>query len=908
MKSTASWLTCIVLSCVLLDCATAAETVPTVTVQNCGMPGANTREALARLPRVLAGKPHHLVIFLGANDALNSSKLVGVKDYKKNLLAMIASAKKANVKSVLLLTLHPVIPEYLRERHPKHPQRQCLQEQLDQYNDAIRESAKETVAILVDWRARFLAESPGGSVEKAVENREDCLLRCVANCGARDGIHLTPNGYRLLADQLAGVLRDRVNAGETVVCFGDSLTYGSHVEGQGTATGKTYPAFLHAALSLDDDGGSEKLRGRQSGRPANMAAPGWKLTIRLPDGTFQQFSSFDQNLRSSVKSSECADETHALWNGLGAGAAAKMTVRMIRSERAAGAAWRLHVENRGDAALWEVTFPDFKAGVFEDDMVVIPSVSGRLHSVREPLVYRSEGVGKYPSGRLTMQCTGVYGKNGGIYLGVHDPIASTKRLEMICENGTLDIRWHWPVPNMGTPGTGWEMPGEVMIRPFEGDWFDIAQIYRDWASRKAGWWPRGKQAGRPDTPEWFKDNAVWVQIGGPWPRNRPPLDQNLVVPRVKRFAEFMGDIPCAVHWYNWHQVTFDNDYPHYFPAEEPFAPGIRELHAAGIRVMPYLNAHVWDTDLADFKTTAYPAAVKSCDGSMPTKSYAGNTFACMCPATPLWQQTVKGLVQKLASSDYGVDGVYLDQVAAQAAMLCFDKAHGHPLGGGGWWTTQGYWPMLDRIRASSPGTVLTSESSAEPYVNRLDGYLTWVGYRDGNSAIPLFHAVYAGQVQLFGRLYKWDSWKGVAMRAKTAQALVWGEQIGWIRPEVLDDPVAAQFLKRQARLRYALRRYLSSGRMARPPKIRTDGATLTANWVFTGDLMVTTPAVFSGAWLREDGKAVALILVNADDRPHSVTLPFDASAYDLKGDLAKCSTMVFCGRHAPDGASVFSQG
>jgi hypothetical protein len=257
----------------------------------------------------------------------------------------------------------------------------------------------------------------------------------------------------------------------------------------------------------------------------------------------------------------------------------------------------------------------------------------------------------------------------------------------------------------------------------------------------------------------------------------------------------------------------------------------------------------------------------------------------MCPATPLWQRTVKDLVLKLAGSEFGVDGVYLDQVSAQAAMLCFDKSHGHPLGGGNWWTTQGYWPMLAEIRDSSPGTILTSESSAEPYVNRLDGYLTWVGYRDGDKSIPLFHAVYAGQVQLFGRLYKWDSWKGVAMRAKTAQALVWGEQLGWIVPDVVDDPVAGPFLKRLARLRYVLRRYLSRGRMARPPAITTDGTTVTSNWVFTGDLMVTTPTVLSGAWYREDEKAVVLMLVNVDDKPHKVTLPFDGSSYGLKGDL-----------------------
>jgi len=197
--------------------------------------------------------------------------------------------------------------------------------------------------------------------------------------------------------------------------------------------------------------------------------------------------------------------------------------------------------------------------------------------------------------------------------------------------------------------------------------------------------------------------------------------------------------------------------------------------------------------------------------------------------------------------------------------------------------------MLDEIRKSAPGKILTSESTAEPYVNRLDGYLTWLSYREANNnAVPLFHAAYAGQVQLFGRLYKHDSWKGVAMRTKTAQALVWGEQLGWIRPVVLDDPVAASFLKKLARMRYELRHYLSRGRMARPPKLKTDGTTLTSNWVFTKDLKVTTPTVLSGAWHRADGRAVVIILINADEKPHTVTLPFDASTYGLKGELAAC--------------------
>jgi len=677
--------------------------------------------------------------------------------------------------------------------------------------------------------------------------------------------------------------------------FSPDLVDWSTVVAEGIADGapRSHPlpagqqeGFFRLALRVPGLPEPESHFGPHPGRLATTAAPGWGVTIRLSDGTYQEFSATDAEPQTVEAPGGRTGDTAFVWNGLGSGVAADLTVRMTRSLRESGAAWRLVVENTGEAALWEVTFPDFRTRVHGGDMLVLPTVCGRLHPASQSLAYASSGTGNYPSGLLSMQCAGFYGDTGGVYVAVHDPDGSGKRLEMNNAGGTLAVRWHWPAPDMGTPGTGWEMPGEVLVRPFEGDWFDLAQIYRAWAAESAGWWPRGAQAGRPDTPDWFKDTPVWIMSNGPWPYRDPPIPIDQAVAKIKHFAEFMGDLPCAVHWYNWHQIGFDDNYPHYFPADAGFAEGVAEVQAAGVRVMPYINAHLWDTDLADFQTTARPAAVKSFNGSIPTKSYNGNTFAPMCPATPLWQATIRDLVLQLAGPDYGVNGVYLDQVSAQAAMQCFDPAHGHPLGGGGWWTTQGYWPMLDDIRQSSPGTILTSESNAEPYANRLDGYLTWVSYREGNKAIPLFHAVYAGQVQLFGRLYKWDSWKGVAMRAKTAQALVWGEQLGWIIPDVVDDPVAGPFLRRLARIRYELRRYLARGRMARPPQLTTDGTTLTSNWVFTSDLYVTTPTVLSGAWQRDDGRAVALILVNADDQPHTVTLPFEAARHGLAGDLA----------------------
>jgi hypothetical protein len=126
------------------------------------------------------------------------------------------------------------------------------------------------------------------------------------------------------------------------------------------------------------------------------------------------------------------------------------------------------------------------------------------------------------------------------------------------------------------------------------------------------------------------------------------------------------------------------------------------------------------------------------------------------------------------------------------------------------------------------------------------------------------------------------------MRTKTAQALLWGEQLGWLHPAVVGEPADGRFLKRLARMRKNLGAYLSRGQMARPPELGTDGTAITSNWVFTADYMVTVPTVQSGAWWRDDRKAVVLILVSSDDKPHTVSLPFDAATHGLTGKLTSC--------------------
>ena len=72
----------------------------------------------------------------------------------------------------------------------------------------------------------------------------------MANSGLKDGVHLTPDGYRLLARLVADKLRAAEFDTSKVICFGDSLTKGSATE--------NYPAMLQQMLTPTFDQESDQ--------------------------------------------------------------------------------------------------------------------------------------------------------------------------------------------------------------------------------------------------------------------------------------------------------------------------------------------------------------------------------------------------------------------------------------------------------------------------------------------------------------------------------------------------------------------------------------------------------------------------------------------------------------------------
>jgi Domain of unknown function (DUF6259) len=629
----------------------------------------------------------------------------------------------------------------------------------------------------------------------------------------------------------------------------------------------------------------------------------WEVAAENSEQRGMRWTNEDPVFEATCTMKSAGNAAQLTWHGTGEAAGIDVVIDL----RLDGKALRLQpmIRNTSDSlSILRVEMPKLSLGQIgascEDDAFLTPTVSGTLWP--SPLTKGVSCSAVYPGGWGTMQFGAHYDADGGLYIAAHDPVASTKTYRVNQHGGerAIAVRIEWPAPDASKPGNDFAFPGEIVVAVFQGDWFDAAQRYRAWAQREAQWWPCRGKWGRPDTPRWMKEVCVW---------GRPYGAAKQAVAPTLRFAEYMDGLPLGVHWYSWHEIPFDNNYPHYFPAKEGFAEGVAQMQEAGVRVMPYINGRLWDSDTDDFESVAKPAATKKRDGEYYVERYGGDPedLVPMCPTQKVWQDKVSEIVLRLLGPECNVDGVYIDQVAAAAPVECYDASHGHPLAGGHWWTTGGYWPMLtalnQSIDKSLPDKMLTTECNAEPFAHLFDGYLTWnFQYRN---TVPAFAAVYGGKVQMFGRAYNGNDTQ--AHWARTGQALVYGEQLGWATVDIVKtNPEAAAYLRRCGRVRHRLLPYLAQGYMARPPKVSGEIPEVTSDWAWSGKWMVTTSALERGAWRAEDG-SLAFVFANTTNKPLTFTWDFDAGVCGLTGEAFATDIVVEDGQSKGDVLPARSQ-
>ncbi|MCX5756983.1 MAG: DUF6259 domain-containing protein, partial [Candidatus Hydrogenedentes bacterium] len=592
--------------------------------------------------------------------------------------------------------------------------------------------------------------------------------------------------------------------------------------------------------------------------------------------------------RVSIKGTEGATDAATLtWAEPSDARLAGLEVCATLKADAAHHAWRWTFEATADNDAWSLTDATFPQVAVQDlgpgTMALFPQGPGELNP--DPFGHPMKFRDKYPTGWCGMQFTAVYGPATGLYFGMHDPFGGFKRviMESHTDPRTIQLGFDHFVPDSRKPHNRFTLSGEAVWQLLRGDWFDAAQIYKEWVRGNAKWWPALTADGRADTPLWMRELCAWAQTAG------TPAD---CVEKVKEFQRFL-DVPIGFHWYCWHKIPFDNDYPHYFPTQDGVAEAVKSLQESNVYVMPYINGRLWDTrdkgaEDFEFTSVALPAVAKDENGKPYTETYASKEsdgspvrLGVMCPTTPLWQSTVKDIVLRL-QREVGVMGVYIDQIAAAAPVACMDASHGHPLGGGHWWN-EGYWKLLDGIRSNmAKDRMITTECNAEPYVKYLDGYLTWHWQYD--HIVPVFPAIYGGAIQMFGRSYAAGPTADLALRMKAAQQLTFGEQIGWADPKLVLASPSAGFFRKAVQLRWRYRRYFYAGEMARPPKLGGDVPTVRADWQWSGECWVEMPAILTGAWRLPSENRLVLLFANVSEQPLSVPFNFDAATYGLGGN------------------------
>jgi len=491
--------------------------------------------------------------------------------------------------------------------------------------------------------------------------------------------------------------------------------------------------------------------------------------------------------------------------------------------------------------------------------VIFPVVSGI-----EPLT--PDAAGETTLKPKIMQFSAMIAEGQGLYFAEEDPEACSKDLiwSPQQQEGTLEFTITHPVLDWGGPKLvkDYASPGDIVIGPFLGDWYDAARLYRKWALT-APWCAKGPMYTREDYPHWLAEAPYWI-FGN--------LNAEVSIQEQIDMCESFGLPTGVLHAYNyWCCPHMDDRYPEYFPprlGSEGLKHAVQSLHSLGMRVVPYVNGFIWDLDTESWRTdNAEQGALRGPNGELQVWSWAGNRHAAMCPHSALWRDKLTEVSKELVGR-YGMDGIYFDFLTHMTCD-CYNPDHGHPIGGGNFWakSVRGLYGQVRReIKKLNPNAMLTAEDWTEWTIDLLDTQLAFGGHGTDE---PLFEAVYGDYTLLYGRprFASIEEHGGILPYAVSRRWLD-GRQLGWSDVEwtlsqaLKGNPDAQKWIqhaKYYVKLLhchyYFGRPYLAYGEMLRPPRIE-------------GDLPLSIfgnlePVVRGSAWKAPDG-SVGIFFLNYD--------------------------------------------
>ncbi|MBM4045372.1 MAG: hypothetical protein FJ279_09675 [Planctomycetes bacterium] len=512
--------------------------------------------------------------------------------------------------------------------------------------------------------------------------------------------------------------------------------------------------------------------------------------------------------------------------------------------------WRINVENRlTDAGLWRVDFP----------VLPNPGHAGKSDVLMQPYLCRAHD-GELKGHLFHLQFLSV----GSLYLAAHDPAHHHKGF--LLRTGQ-EFRQQALPPDAGVAGASYEQPYDFVTGTSGGDWFDAAQLYRQWAEKQA-WWASGRRR---------RDVAAWLTVGHPLTQ-----EPAAVTKKALELRDALG-APVGIHWYNWYNKPIA---PRLFPVKKGFAEAAKAAEAAGVTVMPYVSIHYWtkswDGELWKEFEQVRPFACRSVEGIEGDEARREDDHyrvqvqkqGCVpiCRYTDFWANYLAEQVKRLRAES-GCSAVYFDMAATAPRWPCFDRAHGHPAGGGDHWA-RGNDKLLARLRHTVGQEVLLSgEGRYEGHIPFIDMDLT--GYwRGEHNLAPAYDAIYGERRLSFAS----------AVEDEDAAAIVFKLGARWLHgatprigPWILEPNHAdiLQFVRQLAKMRSRAAPFFNEGRLVRPPAwASSPGFIRCERWKLEkrGEpAPMEFPAAERSAWRLADG-TTAVLLMNFDAQRRGLSL------------------------------------
>ncbi|NGM61273.1 hypothetical protein G5B30_05000 [Sphingobacterium sp. SGG-5] len=541
-------------------------------------------------------------------------------------------------------------------------------------------------------------------------------------------------------------------------------------------------------------------------------------------------------------------------------------------------AWDIRSEFPAEWSVDNLTFPIITVEKTDTQKLILPMQWGVEYDLNTLGNQRFSSI--YPSSRSAAQLMLLREQNDVFYFATHDAKANLKTFS--ARVTSLDAEFS----NVITPSASWNnkgkfsLPWSASIGLSDKGWEDaVSKWYRPFSFETE--WGK-KKITEKKYPEWLLNSDLWLVGGHVTDKERD---------RAHQAIDYFGS-QTAFHWYYWHQAPFDTQYPEYLPAKEGFDRIIQEIQGRGSHVVPYINGRLWDVATKSYENGGGKAAtIIGKDGNPHTETYAsGATNAVICPSTSIWEQKMVELTKQIQGDVVKADGVYYDQVAASRAFPCYDENHNHPPGGGSFWV-DGYREIFKSVRGVlRPNSIVSTEQNTESYLDMFDLFLM-VNYPQGKDyrPVPLFPIIYSDRALFYG-FYIYND-PNMSFRVKNALTLLWGAQLNGGRIEFVQYPSMvenAAFLKGLVAFRKQNHDLFVGGRLLREIEPEGDNPVLAVpNWPARSSTTGTSSAVRAALWENRDG-GYALVLVNVDEHPHSVTFPHTKTAIRLKsGECAR---------------------